>query len=224
MAPWTPAYSLNLTERDVKLSRRMRRRLPRLRLSKSDLVLLLTNGAWQSDDDGVYVFYSFHDPDLPEERWAIGEAAGLDDVTVALDRARAKIVGIARRGRRPRLRRRWQPSFRTAAAAGNLRLRYHARQRMHQRGLTPDDLVFVIRHGQCLHRQGQVFYTLLHRSLRHEWGDHARRLVGTTLVVCRQTTEIITVWRDRETAHRRLRRKPKQRPNYRRPFTPLYHQ
>lgn len=213
MNRWTPEYSHNINESDLRIFSRVRRWMPRQRLTRTDLVLILTNGAWHRR--GRFIFYTLHDPFLPPSRRDIGLAAGLDDVTVVVEPRHGRIVAVTRRWRLPRLRRPrprgWSPAVRLAAAPANLRLTFHAKERMNQRHLTREDITLVIRHGKCVHREGKVYYTLLGRrerdtKQRSPW----QRLDGVIVLVCPYTTRIITVWNAHDNSHRQLRRKPKE--------------
>lgn len=214
MTRWTEQFNDDLNERRLKLTQKAWRQMRGLGLTKLDLILLITNGQWNWRYENV--IYRFDHPALGRSTREIGEAAGLADVVVAIDRQRGKVVAVGRNRRLPHVPRAplapmWAPTFRLGAAPGALKLTRHAVQQMGRRGVSEHDVAFVIRHGACIHRQGQVYYTLLNRDRDGEQAAQWQRLVGTTVVVCRFTTEVITVWRDRETAHRRLMRKPKER-------------
>lgn len=216
MNRWTLEYANNINESDLRIFSRARRWMPRQRLTRTDLVLILTNGAGHRS--GRFILYSLDDPRLPQQRRDIGLAAGLDDVTVAVEPRYGRIVAVTRRWRAPRLRRPrprgWTPGFRLAVMPDSLKLTLHAQERLNQRGLTREDVVFVIRHGKCVHREGKVHYTLLGRRWRDarepEQARHWQRLDGVIIVVCPYTTEIITAFNAHDNSHRQLRRKPRE--------------
>ncbi len=217
MTHWTPEYTSNMNESDLRIFSRARRWMPRQRLTRADLVLILTNGAWHKR--GRLVYYNLDHPSLSQSRRDIGLAAGLDDVTVVVEPRHGRIVAVTRRWRLPRLRRPrprgWTPDFRLTIMPDSLKLTHHAQERLNQRGLTREDVVFVIRHGKCVHREGKVYYTLLGRGQRDTrqrgpWRRNAwQRLDGVVVIVCPYTTEIVTVWNAYDNSHRQLRRKPK---------------
>lgn len=225
MSKWTVDYTKDLNESRLKLTTSARRGLAEQRLVKQDLILILTNGVWREQDG--YVLYNFEDEDIPEERMERAWAAGLDDVTVAIDPRHAKIVATARGWRKPHLRRRtrqplWSPALPQHVTTEDLLLTRHARQRMQEGHLTREDLAYVIRFGKCLHRQGRVYYTLRRKDGDGELAGRWARLDGTTLVMCYESTVVITVWRDPKTGYSRLRRKPKRRPTAPKPAIPPY--
>ena len=218
MTKWTPDFNTKAAEGDLHLAGRVWRWLSRQRLARPDLVLVISNGAASSYRG--YVCYRLADPATPPQQRAVGLAAGLDDVTVILNPDTCEVVGVTRRYRRcwlppyepswPQRPLAWTPLYAERVTADGLLLSDHAGQRMQHRALSPQDLVFAIRFGKCLHRRRQVYYTLLDGRRPKVQAGRWTRLAGTTLVVCPYTGEIITVWRDRETAHRRLKRRPKK--------------
>ncbi len=216
MNRWTPEYANNSNESDLRIFSRAWRWMRRQRLTRTDLVLILTNGAWHKR--GRFIYYSLYDPSLSEQQKEIGLAAGLDDVTVVVEPRHGRIVAVTRRWRLPRMRRPrprgWTPAFRLAVMPESLKLTLHAWERLNQRGLTREDIVFVIRHGKCVHREGKVNYTLLGRRGREatqaQEARHWRRLDGVIIVVCPYTTQIITAFNAHDNSHRQLRRKPKE--------------
>lgn len=223
MSKWTVDYSKDLNESGLKLTNSAKRGLTEQRLVKQDLILVLTNGAWRERDG--YILYNFEDEDIPEARMKRAWAAGLDDVTVALDPRNSKIVATARGWRLPHLRRRtrpplWSPMLPQFVTADSLLLTRHARRRMQEGHLTREDLAYVIRFGKCLHRQGRVYYTLRRKDGGGELAGRWARLDGTTLVMSYESTVVITVWRDPKTGYSRLRRKPKRRPTALKPVIP----
>lgn len=89
-----------------------------------------------------------------------------------------------------------------------LTLSDHALTRMQQRGLSPDDIAYVLRHGQKRHAADAQIYFLRDKDLPQADGRHRDRLRGTAVVVSRLGPVIITVWRNREQGLRHIKRKP----------------
>jgi len=224
MTKWTVGYSKQVNELNLKLTKRAERDMAEQRLTKTDLILILTNSSWRQEDG--HLLYNFQDEGIPLERMERAWGAGLDDVTAALNPRNCKIVATARGWRKPRFqaRPRWTqppPALPWATTDDGLILTNHVRERMKQRQLTREELTYVILFGTCLNRHGQVFYTLR----RKDDNGAMTRLNGTTLVMPHESAVVITAWRDRRTGYRRLRRKSKRRPTLFRPVTPphLFH-
>lgn len=212
MTKWTPNFSKHVNEHNLRLVPRVRRWLPRQSLDRRDLVLVITNGRWERH--GYYIHYSFKDPTLSKRRRERGESAGIDDVTVVVERRQGLVVAVARRWRQPKVRHprpeAWTPQYRFNVSDSNLRLTRHAVEQMRERRLTRSEVAFVIRHGRCVHRQGQVYYTLLGRDGRDDGRATWQRLSGVVVNLCPHTLQVITVWRGRDAALNRLRHKPKR--------------
>jgi hypothetical protein len=87
------------------------------------------------------------------------------------------------------------------------RFSYHAQKRAAQRGLSPDDVVYILHYGRCYHAADAIFYLLLGKDIPD--GDHHKmsRLIGTAIVVDKEHSTIITIWRNRQNAVRNIRRK-----------------
>ena len=74
----------------------------------------------------------------------------------------------------------------------------HALYRMSQRNFSKDDVRFILKHGQRLHRAGAKFYLMRQKDvpqhLRNE--QEYSRLVGATVVVCKcsEITLVKTVY------------------------------
>lgn len=84
----------------------------------------------------------------------------------------------------------------------------HAVQRSVQRNLSLQEILFVIEYGQLLRNAGASF-----RQLREkDWPDYLggnhpyRRLIGTTVVLCKCGLFVVTLYREAE-AFRKDRRK-----------------
>ena len=80
--------------------------------------------------------------------------------------------------------------------------------RCRQRHFREDEIAYVRRHGQILHRTGICFYFLGARDVpladrRHAWVE---RLIGTTLLI--EDDELITIYKNRR-ALRYIKRKLK---------------
>ena len=56
MNRWTPEYANNSNESDLRIFSRAWRWMRRQRLTRTDLVLILTNGAWHRR--GRFIFYT----------------------------------------------------------------------------------------------------------------------------------------------------------------------
>lgn len=84
---------------------------------------------------------------------------------------------------------------------------HHALIRMAQRNLSKSDVIFAIKHGLSLHRDGIVFFFLGQRDLPKDAPYWSYRLEGTTVLLDPWTLTIITVYRNRR-ALRRIKRKP----------------
>lgn len=159
-------------ENDPRLTPRVRRWLRRQRLTRTDLRIIMSNS--RPRPYGKYLLYCLYEPglgspEMDDHAQEIGQAAGLDDVTVVVERYRRRVVAVTRRWRRPRVRRPrprgWSLAFRVVTAA-ELKLTRHAKDQMAERRISAEDIVFVIRHGVCYHRQGQVYYALRGRDGR----------------------------------------------------------
>lgn len=84
----------------------------------------------------------------------------------------------------------------------------HAVQRMAQRNVSEKDICFVLEHGKKMHWAGAIFFFL--RRCDFPKGTHKRhgRLEGTTVVISRDTYQILTVYRNRQSGLRRIKQKP----------------
>ncbi len=85
----------------------------------------------------------------------------------------------------------------------------HAKKRMAQRNLSLQDVHFVIKHGQELHRAGAVFFFLRKRDIpeKLQVDSTYTRLEGTVVVVSRHTPLITTVYRNRKHGLGHIKRK-----------------
>jgi len=88
----------------------------------------------------------------------------------------------------------------------------HAIRRTVQRNVTPKEVDFIIRHGERLHRAGAVFYYLRECDLKEEQhkDDDITRLIGTAVVLSKDSKTVLTVWRNRKNGLHHIRRKRKR--------------
>jgi hypothetical protein len=90
----------------------------------------------------------------------------------------------------------------------------HADQRAAQRNVSDDDVEFVLRFGHRMRRTGVIYYALREKDLPSDLpgSDPRRRLVGTTVMLCKCGTTVITVYRNQR-AFKRDKRKTKYEMN-----------
>lgn len=84
---------------------------------------------------------------------------------------------------------------------------YHAQTRAAQRGLSPEDITYILRYGQPYHAADAVFYLLLGKDIPKCDHHKMSRLIGTVIIVDKSHTTIITIWRNRQNGVRNIRRK-----------------
>ncbi|MCB9139688.1 MAG: DUF4258 domain-containing protein [Caldilineaceae bacterium] len=89
-----------------------------------------------------------------------------------------------------------------------MRLTAHAEKRMRQRGLTRQDLGYVLRYGCKQHAAGARIYYLRDKDVARRNCRMGEKLRGTAVVIARDAPVIITVWRNRRGGLRRIKRKP----------------
>lgn len=85
----------------------------------------------------------------------------------------------------------------------------HSALRAAQRGLSDEEIEYIYCYGTRYHLAGVVIYYLRCRDLPVEdtgW-DWATRLVGTALVVSKDHSDLLTVWRNRRNGLKRIRKK-----------------
>ena len=85
----------------------------------------------------------------------------------------------------------------------------HSFLRSAQRGLSDEEIEYVQFYATRFHRAGVIIYYLRTRDLpacdrREEW---ATQLVGTALVFSRDGSALLTVWRDRRSGLKHIRKK-----------------
>ncbi|NKQ34679.1 MAG: DUF4258 domain-containing protein [Chloroflexi bacterium] len=87
----------------------------------------------------------------------------------------------------------------------------HAVWRMAQRNVSEADICFVLEHGHKMYRAGAIFFFL--RRCDFPKGTHRQygRLEGTTVVISRETHQILTVYRNRKNGLRHIKQKPRRR-------------
>lgn len=79
----------------------------------------------------------------------------------------------------------------------------HAARRAAQRNLSPDEIDFLLQHGKHLHNTGVIFCQLRAKDVPNDLpGNHRyRRLVGSTLVLCRCGYFVVTLYREAKAFH-----------------------
>lgn len=95
----------------------------------------------------------------------------------------------------------------------------HARLRMAQRGLSEDDLAFVIDFGQVFNTPDATIYFM--DSVLDFLDDPSRkaeRLKGTAVLVAKDSPICITVWRNRKTGRRNIHHKLAKTDHFSKPY------
>lgn len=90
----------------------------------------------------------------------------------------------------------------------NIPQTHHLKQRMAQRNISPDDLDFVLQYGKEFHCAGAVHVHLRRRDIPARWQNEYARLEGTTVILSQDEAVAITVYRNRQSGPRRIKRKP----------------
>jgi hypothetical protein len=92
----------------------------------------------------------------------------------------------------------------------DIELSDHAEIRAAQRNLSYDEICFILTNGKRVRRSGVIFYCLQRKQIPPELpGNHPyRRLVGTTVILSRDGSIVVTAYRNEE-AYRHDRRKAK---------------
>ncbi|MBK8799145.1 MAG: hypothetical protein IPM07_23835 [Anaerolineales bacterium] len=88
-----------------------------------------------------------------------------------------------------------------------LRLSAHAWLRIHQRGLSPEDVALVLRYGRRFFAADAEIYFLGDRDLPCAEERNAGRLRGVGVILSQAQPNVITVWRNRRHGMRTIRRK-----------------
>jgi hypothetical protein len=92
----------------------------------------------------------------------------------------------------------------------NIQLSDHADQRCAQRNLSEAEIHFIIAYGKLERRAGIEFYQLRQKDLPYDLpaNDRRRRLVGSTVLLSKDSAHVITAYRNSR-AFRRDRQKSK---------------
>ena len=92
-----------------------------------------------------------------------------------------------------------------------LTLTAHARQRMVQRNVSRSEVSSILGWGFITHCAGTVQIHLRRKDVPMylQSNDRLMRLVGVTLVLDRDESTLITLWRNRKNGLRHIRRKPR---------------
>ena len=88
---------------------------------------------------------------------------------------------------------------------------HHAQLRAAQRGLTQQDIAYVLRYGHLYHAGGAMIYFLRSVDIPDDDYRHMKRLEGTAVLVNRDRSSIITTCRNRTHGSRNIRHKMAQR-------------
>ncbi|MCA9917068.1 MAG: DUF4258 domain-containing protein [Anaerolineales bacterium] len=85
----------------------------------------------------------------------------------------------------------------------------HAIRRMAQRNVSKNSIAFVLENGQWFHRDGVIFVFLGGRDIQRsrEFAPEYERLEGTVVVLSRDGSRIITVYRNRQQGLRKVKQK-----------------
>lgn len=87
----------------------------------------------------------------------------------------------------------------------------HFQKRIAQRGLSQDDVDFVLAYGVEIHRAGAVHFLLRGKDIPDNFQRQYSRLIGTTILVAERWETQITAYRaQRKQAMKNVLRKAKQ--------------
>ncbi|MCB8944808.1 MAG: DUF4258 domain-containing protein [Ardenticatenaceae bacterium] len=88
----------------------------------------------------------------------------------------------------------------------------HASRRMAQRNVSAEDVDFILRYGQKLHRAGAIIFFLRQRDIPpdKQADKSCSRLEGTAVVTNRHFSRILTVYRNRQSGLRHIKQKPRR--------------
>jgi hypothetical protein len=89
----------------------------------------------------------------------------------------------------------------------DLKLSNHAQARAAQRCLAPADILYILQHGRRYHAADAIFYFLVGRDIPNQDRWQMDRLVGTAIIMDKERSTIITMWRNRQHGARKIRRK-----------------
>lgn len=87
----------------------------------------------------------------------------------------------------------------------------HAGWRLRRRGLSAEDVAYILRHGACEQVAAATIYYLRAADVAGDEGARFERLVGTAVITAPDCDRIITVWRNRAHGLRNLRQKRHRR-------------
>lgn len=100
----------------------------------------------------------------------------------------------------------------TAFSLEHPQITQHASWRMAQRNLSQQDVHFILRYGQKLHRAGAIIFYLRQRDIPPDkQADKSyARLEGTAVVTNRHFSRILTVYRNRRRGLQQIKQKPRR--------------
>jgi hypothetical protein len=87
----------------------------------------------------------------------------------------------------------------------SLKFSYHAQLRAAQRGLSTEDIVYILQYGQCYRAADAIFYLLLSKGIPEHERHKMSRLIGTAVIVSKDHSTIISCWRNRQKGTRNIR-------------------
>jgi hypothetical protein len=90
----------------------------------------------------------------------------------------------------------------------NVQFSRHARSRASQRGLTEDEINFVLQFGRLIHRTGIRFVFLAHRDVPSAYRRTHGHLAGCTVLVSSDAT-VLTMYKN-QAALRVIKKKDKR--------------
>jgi hypothetical protein len=87
----------------------------------------------------------------------------------------------------------------------------HAKRRMAQRNVSLADIHFVLQYGQRHHRAGAIFFFLRGQDISEgrQLNQEYSRLEGTVVVLNRERSRILTVYRNRKSGLQHIKQKPR---------------
>lgn len=88
-----------------------------------------------------------------------------------------------------------------------IELSHHAQIRAAQRCLSNEDIDYILRYGRRYHAADAIFYFLVARDIPKADQRMMARLSGTALIVNKERSIIITMWRNRQHGTSKIRRK-----------------
>lgn len=87
--------------------------------------------------------------------------------------------------------------------------RSHTHRRMAQRNISASEIEYILDYGEYLNKAGAMFFYLRECDIPEEDQaiDRVQALIGTAVVICPETQDVLTVWRNRDKGWRRIERK-----------------